>query len=105
MISSPLDDRAEHLLARFGSVVLQWLLRLHLVVGYPDMTCTLRRSVSVRSVLGSVPRYRNGGFAENHNMCIPRQPCVGLQTAWHTGPSTRSAFLLMSRSSVLSQGT
>jgi hypothetical protein len=72
MISSPLDDRPEHLLARFGSVVLQWLLRLPLVVGYPDMTCTLRRSVSVRSVLGSVQRYRNGGFAENHNMCIRR---------------------------------
>ena len=102
-ISSPLDDRPEHLLARFGSVALQWQLRLHLVVGYPDITCTPRRSVSVRSVLGLVPRYRNGGFAENHNMYIRRQPCVGLQTACHTELSTRCAHLLMMRSSVLSQ--
>src|ERR1700730_1203847 len=61
------------------------------------------RHQNLAIALGLVPRYPNGGFAENHNMYIRRQPCVGLQTACHTELSTRCAHLLMMRSFVLSQ--
>jgi hypothetical protein len=95
--SSPSDDRPRNPLVPFGSASPRWPLRAHLVLGYPGRAHTLRRSVSVRSVSGSVPRYRNGGFVESRNTYNRRPACVGRQTPCRTERSARFAHPGMRR--------
>jgi hypothetical protein len=93
-IKGPLNiDRFENLIAHFA--VLQWSPRLLLFVGHLNITRTLRRSVSVLSMLGSDLQYRIDDFARSHNTCSRRLSCVGLQIARRTELSTRRAHLLM----------
>jgi hypothetical protein len=72
-IKGPLNiDRFENLIAHFA--VLQWSPRLLLFVGHLDITRTLRRSVSVLSMLGSDLQYRIDDFARSHNTVAAAYP-------------------------------